>query len=159
MHPPYVPTATPELEKRVRLLATAGLSDDEIGRAYHLRPGALRKRFGEELKLGRAERKPPSPLNTHQEVWCEPGRSHLAMAAQTAWLRALVRAAPRSAARVNARARQGDNRAKTGEQRFEHRPSGDKDALYDLSDEALMDIIRESEAEKAAHITRDEDET
>jgi hypothetical protein len=152
MNRPYVPIPTPELRKRVRVLAKAGLSDDEIARAYLLHPTELRERFGEELKAGRGERKPPSPPTAVKPNWSEPPRSRTAMAVQTAWLRAQVRAAVPSVTSGASPARQprAGKKEKTDADNLEDWRKGHDEALHDLSDDALEDIMREGQAQRAA---------
>jgi hypothetical protein len=141
------------MRKRVRVLAAAGASDDEIARVYFLRPSELRERFGEELKRGRSGRKPLCPGKAHKTAWTELPRSRTAMAAQIAWLRAQVRGALPS---VAAAATQERHRQKstTDSKHLADWRNGNKESLYTLSDEALEDMIREGRAERAA---RDEE--
>ena len=154
MNRPYVPIPTPELRKRVRLLAAAGASDDEVARAYLLRPTELRERFGEELKAGRGEKKPPSPSPTRASDWMKPPRSGTSKSVQLAWLRAQI---ARASSPVNAtssaptvRNFSKDNNEKTDLEILEDWRNGDQDAIYDLSDEALHDSIREMSAANAS---------
>jgi hypothetical protein len=130
------------------MLAAAGASDDEIARAYFLRPSELRERFREELKRGRSERKPPCPGKAHKTARTESPRSRTAMAAQIAWLRAQVRCALPSIAEA---ATQEQHRQE-GDADSKHLAdwrNGNQESLYALSDEALENMIREERAERA----------
>jgi hypothetical protein len=157
---PYVPIPTPELRKRVRLLAAAGASDNEIARAYLFRPTELRERFGKELKAGRGERKPPSPPRTRAPEWTKPPRSGAAMAVQIAWLKAQIRDASPSlkAGSTDTSRKSRAGKEKTDAEILADLHNGDPDAVYDLSDEALEDSIREASAASAALATGDETE-